>query len=304
MRQDVLDRFVSELSRSSEHTRKHQTFYAGKFLQYAGDRPLSEWNQELVRQFLDELEGEGYASGSRRMIYSIVKRVYDCAKAVHEAERTRLISQVDPEDPAAVAQLVKAISLPAPTWDLGKRSAPKVEKAVTGAMSLEELQAMVQFVKSDGQPDMAAFLALASVYGLRREEIASVGPEDISDHTLWVDTLKGGEKRQQLLAPEIVPYLKEHDFSQRYSPTSMTTLYYKIEHFAGVPHRYGAGWHAIRHLVDTTLVNVHGELITHIFMRWKISSSSLMVERYFNQDPLETDKVVLANHPLLDLWKE
>lgn len=306
MRKDVLDRFVSELSQSSAHTRISRTYYARMFLEFAGDRPFSEWKGDLVKEFLDSLRrGEDpYSQGSIRMIYGIVKRVFDCARSVHETGKNKLVEDIDVANPVALAQLVKSMALPGPTWDLGKRSAPKVTQEVKPAVSMEDMRVMIHSVREKGRPDMVAFLALSSVYGLRREELLRVHPEHFKPGVLWVDTLKGGEKRDQLLAPELVPFLKKHDWSRQYSLTNLTTLYYKIEYLAGLPHEDGAGWHAIRRLLDTELVRAHGQLKTHIFLRWKIGASSEMSERYYSEPPLEIDKHVLAKHPILEMWRE
>jgi len=61
------------------------------------------------------------------------------------------------------------------------------------------------------------------------------------------------------------------------------------------------GWHSGRRYLDTQLVKSCGELYAHIFLRWKISTSPDMEVRYFSEDPLEVDKVVLLEHPVVPL---
>lgn len=307
MKEQILEQFDSELSRSSDHTRKDRVFYARKFLDFVGDRALSEWNKTVVQEFLRELEGQRYAPGTIRKVYSIVKRVFDSAKAVHEAERTRLISGVDAKDPGAVAEILKAISLPAPTWDLGKRSAPRVESeaVVKPANTLEQMKAMIAVNKGVLTTPEVVYSAFSSIYGLRREELCRVRKEhiDIGEKTIYVLTAKGGERRKQLLCDEIIPILKGYDFKKQYSPFQMSELYWRICAKAGIDVPKESGWHAIRRFLDTVLVETFGELPAHIFLRWKISTSSLMTERYFNKDPLEVDKAVLEGHPLVPLWR-
>ncbi|MBW2673823.1 MAG: hypothetical protein JRD89_10485 [Deltaproteobacteria bacterium] len=304
----ILDRFNQDLSGSDEHTRRDRRFYAMKFLEFAQDRPLSEWNKALVQAFQRHLEKEGYAPGTIRKAHGIVKRVFDAAKAVHEAERIRLISEVNPNDPAAVAQILKAISLPGPMWDVGKRGTPRVEKSdmVTPAHTIEEVARMVAAAK-EGKLELAevSFLGLASVYGLRRQELARVLPADIdySAKTMFIRTCKGGEQREQLLANELIPYFQRYGFSEHYSLSKLSELYRRVCVKAGVELRDGAGWHSFRRLLDTLLVDSFGELYAHIFLRWKLSSSSLMEERYYSRDPLEVDGEVLRGHPVLELWR-
>lgn len=306
----ILDQFNSELSHSSEHTRQIRAFYALKFLEFADGRPFTEWNKSLVNDFLEKMKGEDYSPGSIRFIYSVVKRVFDAAKTVHEAERTKLISGADPADPNAIADILKAISLPGPQWDLGKRSAPRVnsEDVVKPASTMEELKVVVTAAKAGVLiPAETAYLTLSTVYGLRREELCRVRQEHLnfSDRTIYVLTAKGGEQRHQLLSDAVIPHLEGYDFSVVYSPYKMSELYLRIWAKAGLEPKEGGGWHSCRRLLDTELVTIFGQLKTHIFLRWKLSTSSLMTERYFSQDPLAVDKEVLeGGHPVVPLWRD
>ena len=306
MRKEILDQFLSELSRSSEHTKQVRKFYAGQFLEFAGDKSLSEWDKTLVNQFLDRLKSGGYSPGTVRFIYSVVKRVFDAAKAVYERERTRLISEVNPADPSAVAEILKAMSLPPPAWDLGKRAAPRVEAedVQKPATTFEEMQAMVA-ARVSLKPAEVAYLSLSSMYGLRREELLRVRPEhlDLAGRRIYVMTAKGGERRWQLLCDEVVPYLKEYNFKQEYSPFQMSYMYWQICAKANVRPADGSGWHSNRRYLDTQLRDLCGELYAKIFLRWKISSSAEMVERYYSRNPLEIDREVLEVHPVVPLWR-
>jgi len=242
-----------------------------------------------------------------RTALGIVKRVFDAARAVHEAERTRLISEVDPNNPSAVAEILKAMQMPGPQWDLGKRWIPRVEASdiTKPALSFDEIEKMVTAAKDSGLelPEIC-YLALSSIYGLRRGELCSVRKEhfDFNDNTLFVMTEKGGERRKQLLVEPIIPYLKEYDFGVDYSPFIMSHLFKKICFKSQVEKRDGMGWHAQRRALDTMLVEQFGELKTHVFLRWRLSSSSQMELRYFSADPLQIDDEVLAGHPVVALW--
>lgn len=304
--QEILDQFASDLSRSSDHTLQARLFYGKKFLEFTQGKSLSEWNKTLVNEFENQLEAEGYAPGTKRFILSIVKRVFDAAKTVYELQRTRLISEVNPNDSTAMTKLIKAISLPGPNWDLGKRWMPNVETSdiVKPASTFDELTAMIAATKNGG-PE-AAYLALSSIYGLRRVELHRVRREhlDFGDKTIYVMTAKGGERRKQLLCDEVIPILMDYSFAKEYSPFKMSELYGKICAKAGVELKEGSGWHSPRRFLDTALVSTFGELPAHIFLRWKISSSSLMIERYFSRSPLEVDREILTGgHPLVKEWK-
>ena len=310
-KKEIAHRFLEELSNSSEHVRKSRLYYCNMFLDFAPEN-FSDWNKALVNKFLRHLEVEGYAPGSRRNVYGIVKRAFDAARAVHEAERTRLISEVNPSDTSAVAEILKAMSLPGPTWDMGKRAAPKVESkdVVKPAATLEEIGAMAGAAKRGALNEMeVAFLVMASVYGLRLGELIRIRPEHINyrKKTLFVLTEKGGEQRDQRLADELIPLLKACDW-KGCSPYQASQMFWQIEYKAGLLHKEGGGWHEMRRLLDTELVNacnglehVPGELYAHFFLRWRLSGS--MVEHYYSRSPLEIDARVLSVHPVLPLWR-
>ena len=154
IRAEIMRRFLADLSESSPHCKNSRLFYANKFLDFAEENP-EEWNKELVKRFLDKLKEppHPYAPGTVRYIYGIVKRVFDAAKAVHEAEKNKLIAHVDPTDPIAVAQVLKAQALPGPNWDFGKRSAPRVHSKdmAKPAATLEQIGAMVTAAQKMGE---------------------------------------------------------------------------------------------------------------------------------------------------------
>jgi len=311
----VIDQFLSELSKSSDHTRQDREFYARTFLQFAEGRPFSEWNKDLVNEFLESLSNapprERYAPGTIRKIYGIVKRVFDAAKSVHEQERTKLISSVDPDDPSAIARVLQAMALPGPTWDLGKRSAPRVEREdeVKPAATFEQLKAMIEATRAGLDGAANVYLALASVYGLRRGELCSVRREhiDFKAKTLYVMTEKGGDRRQQLLCDEIIPILRDYKFKKEYTPFRMSSLYRSICYAAAIEPAEGEGLHSIRRFLDTELVNIFGEqnrIKVKIFLRWRLSSSSDMSERYYGYPPLTVDREILTGgHPVVPLWR-
>jgi integrase len=304
----ILGRFEEDLVNSNAQVRSGRMAYARKFLDFAEGRPFTDWDARLVNDFIQYLKDDGYAEGTIRLWFSIVKRVFDAAKAAHEAERVQMIASVDPKDPTAVAQLLKAISLPAPNWNLGKRAAPKVSQQDTPTMSDADLKVMIYAAHHDGfKPHEKAYLALSSIYGLRRGELASVRAEHINydQGTIWMDTEKGGDKRNQALCPEIVPVLREYDFSKEYSDFEMSRLWWVIEDKAGLEHRINRNWHSMRRYVVTALRDVWGEdsIQVKLFTRWKLASSPEISDRYYHKDPIESDRQVLARHPVVELWR-
>lgn len=268
---EILSRFEEELWQSSEHTKKSRMYYAEKFTKFAGDS--DGWDKTTVIRFMKKLEKEGYSKGSQRQVYQIVKRVFDAAGI---------------------------------TWPMGKRAAPKVQPSdiVKPSVSSSVVETMVTAAK-EGKllPDEAAFLALSTTYGLRREEMIRIGSEhiDYENERIYITTCKGGTERYQLIPQEIVPYLQAHDWDKLYSLTGLTIMYGNIEKKCGIVHTDGSGWHAIRRSLDTNLIQWN-YIYTKMFLRWRLSGD--MAIAYVTLDPLKVDRTVFEQaHPFLKFWR-
>lgn len=301
----ILDQFASELQRSSDHTRQSRVFYAEKFLEFAEDKPLSEWNKELVYSFLNQLKKEDYADGTIRHIYGIVKRVFDAASVVYEAEKRSLLSSVNPSDATAIAAILKVLAMPPLEWPMGKRGAPEVKEAnvVAPALSVEDISKMIRAAKETRlQPAEAACVALSTTFGLRREELARIGPDDIKDGTIFINTVKGGMTRIHQIPQLIIPFITGYDFTQVFSLYGLSSMYCRIENKSGVEHQYGGGWHSPRRTLDTLLMDRLPLVAVRLFLRWKIKSSTEMAFHYYSKDLGLNDSEVFAVHPFLPLW--
>lgn len=302
----ILDQFLEGLAHSSEHTRSGRSYYAKRWLEFVGDIPPEQWDKRLVQQFMEEVEKEGYAAGTRKNIYDITRRVFTAAKEVWEAERSRVLAQIDPHDPSAMPELVKVVASQPPSWPMGKRDGPVVgiDDIIKPALTSEEIEAMIGVAK-EGKlaTDETAFLALATIYGLRREELRRVVADDIDyiAGTIFIRTAKGGDPRTHQLANQIVPYLKRHSFNG-YSLFDLSRIYNVIEHKAGIPHQDGAGFHSIRRQLDSILMDRLPIPAVRLFLRWKVRTSSDMPLRYYSKTLEENDRETFAVHPFLESW--
>ena len=235
---------------------------------------------------------------------------------MHEAERTRMLGEVNPKDETAVAELLKAISLPGPRWNVGKRYLPRAQadEISKPAMRFEEIESIVTAARS-GRLDKpeAAFVALSSVYGYRSGEIAAVRREDLSYRhgTIFVNTEKGGERRQQMLIPELLPVLKKYDWDFGFSSWKMCAMFKAICQKAGVENAYYKNWHSFRRYLETAVRDSlacdpalarDAHQITKIFFRYRLVSSSEMPDRYYSMDSLQADKLALEHNPVVPLW--
>lgn len=307
-KRQILDQFQEDLAHSGDHTRSARSYYAKKWLDFADDTPPEQWDKRLVQRFMKQVEKEGYAAGTRRNIYEITRRVFAAAGAVWEAEKRSLLSQIDPHDPNSMPELFKVVISQPPSWPMAKRDGPVVgiDDVVKPALTFDEIAVMIGAAK-EGRlaADEAAFLALSTTYGLRREEMKRIAPNDVDYDvgSIFIRTAKGGDPRPHKMAPEIIPYLKGHNFNQEYSLFSLSRLYILIGHKAGVIHCEGAGWHSIRRRLDALLMDKLPIPAVRLFLRWKVRSSSDMPLRYYSKDLDENDTEVLAVHPFTKIWE-
>lgn len=303
-KEEILDRFCDRLKNSSEPVVKHRRFYAKKFLDFAGEPP---WSEKTVNDFVRGLEAEGYSKGTQRTIYGVVRTVFNAARSVAEEEKYRLLSSLDPQNPAAMTEMVAILATPPVEWPMPRGSAPRVEEGdvVAPASSFEDIGKMIVAAREGKlEPAEAAFIALSTTYGLRREELVRIRAEDIKDGTIFIHTCKGGTQRTHIIPEEIAPFVSQYPFDRLYSRFQLIWLYHRVEFKSGVESRPGTGWHSPRRALDTYLMDYLPLPAVRLFLRWKVKSSSDMPVRYYSKGLEANDREVFAVHPFLPLWHE
>jgi len=302
-KEEILDRFCERLRSSSDHVIKHRRFYASKFLDFAGEPP---WGEMAVIKYMKELDAEGYSKGTQRTIYGITKTVFGAARSVADEEKVTLASSIDPSDPTAMAQLLKLMTTPPVEWPMPKRSAPRVEDKdiVAPILSVEDTEKMITAAREGKlEPPEAAFVALSTTFGLRREELGRVRAEHIENGTIFVDTAKGGTARIHHIPEEIMPVIAQYGFDRAYSLFQLSWHYHRIEFRSGIEPREGTGWHSPRRALDTALLDQLPMPAVKLFLRWKTKGSSDMPLHYYSKDLGQNDREVFAVHPFLGFWR-
>ncbi len=151
-----------------------------------------------------------------------------------------------------------------------------------------------------------ALLALSTIYGLRREEMASPNEPtiDVVGGVIRVNTAKGGEVTTHLIPDEIKPYLSEYKpFSYGYTAVQFRDIMDRV----GVKYGWRYGWHTIRRtLVTELLLSEVSSVTVHRFMRW--SDGSLkgnfgVMLMYAKKDQSRIDCEIFKVHPFLRYWK-
>ncbi|GAI16318.1 unnamed protein product, partial [marine sediment metagenome] len=200
----------------------HYVSYVGDFLESAG-----ALDKESINKYLARLKRQGKKAGTISFHFRVIRTFFN-------------VNKLD--------------------WPYRRGEAPQIRQRdeYRPALAPELIRIMVEAAK-DGRLDTApaCFLALATAYGPRREELCDLETSDVDlkRNTIFISTIKHGRERYHLIPVEIKPYLERHDFSQRYNLTQMSRLFWVIVNGSGLealkPQRLG--WHSIRHTVKTLL---------------------------------------------------
>lgn len=254
--------------RFSPHTKRSFLGHARRFLELTGQRSIYERNDVLG--FVKYLIDHGYKSESIKTILAAVKVLFD----------------------------VNGLAWPLEKRDLHGRLPPSESEAPVLA-PIEIARLIVGVRSTAGFP--RTVVALATIYGLRTDEIQRVLTSGCDGLQLVIQTAKGGEKRSHRIPEALAPMLA-------CPPTKVSTrgLHDVFERLMVASVRKPIareGWHAVRRSVVTALVEagIPVEKI-HKWMGWKEMEKQNIAFRYFKPNRLELDKEVYGKHPYLRMW--
>ena len=285
--QPVTDEHLRQFARSlSDDSRGYMLAYARRFIRECGSTSRGD-----IEAWFQRLRAQGYKSTTIRTVWFIVKSLF------------------------------RVNGLP---WPFAPHEAPDVEAAEQTVYMIdpEALRAMVLATTDARRVGrlLTAHLALASVYGLRREELANLTPDHLNlrDRVLYVQTVHGGPTRYHRIPEVLVPVLQwARPAIRPRGLRAMDREWHRLERVIGMAHVKGMGWHAVRHALSYHLHETGlPEAFIASFMRWA-SSERRMVHRYPRATvvgfgarqtlPLrdeEIDRAVFEVHPFLPYWAE
>ena len=209
-------------------------------------------------------------------------------------------------------------------WEYRRGEAPRIGQRdeYRPQLSTDIIRMMILAAKNGRlYTDEQCFIALSTIYGLRRQELANVQPKDINLETnaLYIATVKSGRERYHLIPPEIRPYLKAHDFNKRYAIATLSQMFKRILIKSGARKLTAnpIGWHSIRRALLVGLVDAGVNILAvRAFLRWKAATRDLaMPARYYGSvvvglgrtepvpETTKGDEEVFAKHPFLGFWK-
>jgi len=190
-------------------------------------------------------------------------------------------------------------------WDGGfpRLAMPKVKNSEVNRpiFTTDQVVHIITKAKEVCSERELAFLAAASVYGLRREEIGTL---EVSDGHVKVHTAKDGEVTLQIIPDAIKGYIEGYRACSdvRY----MTRVFQRIMSKVGMEVNRGYGWHSIRRALATELVLSDISALNIVrFMRWSdagVKGEFGMLAIYARGDQDKIDKSIFEVHPFLPAW--
>jgi len=183
------------------------------------------------------------------------------------------------------------------------------------------LQAEVeQMIKARAKLSKAErfFLAVATTWLVRREELKRIKKRDYDGETFIIHTAKHGKGAKHLIPDVLKPIFADYR-PKEHSSAAVSLMFKRICHKAGLGEKKGYGWHSIRYALNTVLKEVSlpqnrlSSSLLDDYGHWKTGSgapgiSQDMPEHYrrpeiIYTEPYGIDKLFYSIHPFLKLWQ-
>lgn len=162
------------------------------------------------------------------------------------------------------------------------------------------------------------YLAAATTWGCRREELLRLKKRDYDDESVLIRTAKHGVRVRHLL-PDPLKSIFSGTRPNLHTTASLTKMYHRICERAEVRHDSGMGWHSIRRMIETTIEWALAEnrlplSLVADYMGWSKTrkgttfSGAAMVGIYghpeaLTSDPFWVDRLINPIHPFLSSWE-
>jgi hypothetical protein len=266
-------------------------------------------NAELV---YDDLIARGKQVETAKRWRALVQRFEDCCGTKDSYDRADVIKFIaelrkEGTKQSSINARLKALRLlcQIQNWDGGfpRLAMPKVKNSEVSrpAFNVEEVSHMIRKAKEVCSERELSFLAAASVYGLRREEMGSL---EVRDSVVKVNAAKGGEATFQIIPDAIKDYMKGYRACN--DVRHITRVFHSIISKVGLEVSKGYGWHSIRRALATELVLRDVSALNILrFMRWSdagVKGEFGMLVIYARCEQDKIDKSIFEVHPFLPAW--
>jgi hypothetical protein len=274
--------------------------------------PLSiSSNSELVYH---DLIARGRKVETARQWRSLVQRFEACCgvkDSYNRADVVKFVAQLRQEGMKqnSINARLKALRLlcQVQNWEGGfpRLAMPRVKSSEVNrpVFSTDQVVHIISRAREVCSERELSFLAAASVYGLRREEIGTL---EVRDGVVKVNGAKGGGSTFQIIPDVIKGYMKGYRGCKdvRY----MTRVFQRIMSKVGLGVNRGYGWHSIRRALATELARRDVSALNILgFMRWSdggVKGEFGMLVIYAQRNQAEIDKRIFEVHPFLGCWEK
>ncbi len=288
--------------------------------------PLADWQRgdfDPIRNFKTTLQlserTEGYIKECLRVVHKLVGR-YGKKRSY---TREELVDFLNDEHQrycqstyATRVRQLKCFLDTLPEDDRGrrpqlpiKRMPPYPKEFAQPCFTAEEIERLIYRAVHEASPDFVLRLCVASIYGTRVGELASLSSQHINlDHgncSILIPTEKKGRRVPQPIPTELSPL-----FSIPLQPMRGQRLQEQLKRLcrkAGVPTPKRTGIHSIRRSVITALYSNTDlkELTIRRFVRWAEGGYGMGVMHRYVKTPVSvTDTEVISKHPYVKMWKK
>lgn len=255
--------------RYSPHTRRNSLRHAEQFLSLVGMK--AEYTRPELLAYLDKLVRQEYGESSIHVIVAGVKAMFT------------------------------ANGLDWPLTHQDMHLGLPQEETHCPILSPSEVGLLIAYGLTQQHP-VRTVIALATIYGLRTQELLEAIRNGCDGEVLSIQTAKSGRLREHTIPEYLRPVLTFKGW-----PVSRTHINVMYERSMGAAvrvlqvRRKREGWHSVRRSVVTALYRAEiAEVIIHQWMGWR--DSRTISRRYYRPEPGEIDAKVFAKHPYARLW--
>ena len=163
------------------------------------------------------------------------------------------------------------------------------------------------------------YLAVATTWLVRREELSRIKKRDYDGETFLIHTAKHGRPARHLIPDVLKPIFADYR-PKEHNPSALSLMFRRICSKVGLQDKKGYGWHSIRYTLNTLLKEVSlpqnrlSSSLLDDYAHWKPSTGNHfggqnMTEHYrrpeiIYTEPYGIDKVIYGIHPFLHLWSK
>jgi len=234
------------------------------------------FTRQAINRYMLRLDKKGKSQNTKRLHYYVLKRFFEVNNQ---------------------------------PWPFPKGGPKRGKEAELKApkMSTEDVKKLLQRSKVSLDDWEVGIVALATTYGVRREEILQLRSGDIHEGKLFIRTVKGGVETEHLLPEVVAPYIScWAELPDRYRPgglSSLSRLYHSILSRCEIEDAERGGYHSIRRRLATDLRETGLDLgIIYQFLRWNLPSVLGILGTDGRIEQSKVDNMVFRVHPYLDCW--